>query len=555
MRSGFMQELSIIVQLFFSIIIGIYFLNALMTTKNNKSTINRDSDKEMDRLIKMREINLTEPLSEKSRPKSFDEIIGQENGIKALQAAICGPNPQHVIIYGPPGVGKTAAARLVLEKAKNTSKSPFGEKGKFIEIDATTVRFDDRGIADPLIGSVHDPIYQGAGAMGIAGIPQPKEGAVTKAHGGILFIDEIGELHPIEMNKLLKVLEDRKVFLDSVYFSSEDKNIPVYIKEIFENGYPADFRLIGATTKRPEEIPDAIRSRCVEVFFRPLDEDEIIEIVRNAAKKINIFIEDKGVRLISKYASNGREAVNIVQLASSLVTNEDRDIITLEDIEWVIENGSFTPRITDSINSKPKIGVVNGLAITGANQGRMMKIEAITKFSPDGSGKLMITGVAEKEEMKIGNSTIIRKSSIMESAYSVLTMLKNTYNIDIDNFDIHLNFQGGQVVDGPSAGVSIAAAIYSSLKGIKVNNKIAMTGEISISGAVCPVGGVYEKIIAAQKSGCLDVIIPKDNYQAIFSKIKGINIITADDIEQVFISAFVNEVSKERDVLSAESNI
>jgi ATP-dependent Lon protease len=555
MRSGFMQELSIIVQLFFSIIIGIYFLNALMTTKNNKSTINRDSDKEMDRLIKMREINLTEPLSEKSRPKSFDEIIGQENGIKALQAAICGPNPQHVIIYGPPGVGKTAAARLVLEKAKNTSKSPFGEKGKFIEIDATTVRFDDRGIADPLIGSVHDPIYQGAGAMGIAGIPQPKEGAVTKAHGGILFIDEIGELHPIEMNKLLKVLEDRKVFLDSVYFSSEDKNIPVYIKEIFENGYPADFRLIGATTKRPEEIPDAIRSRCVEVFFRPLDEDEIIEIVRNAAKKINIFIEDKGVRLISKYASNGREAVNIVQLASSLVTNEDRDIITLEDIEWVIENGRFTPRITDSINSKPKIGVVNGLAITGANQGRMMKIEAITKFSPDGSGKLMITGVAEKEEMKIGNSTIIRKSSIMESAYSVLTMLKNTYNIDIDNFDIHLNFQGGQVVDGPSAGVSIAAAIYSSLKGIKVNNKIAMTGEISISGAVCPVGGVYEKIIAAQKSGCLDVIIPKDNYQAIFSKIKGINIITADDIEQVFISAFVNEVSKERDVLSAESNI
>ena len=55
-------------------------------------------------------------------------------------------------------------------------------------MDATTVRFDDRGIADPLIGSVHDPIYQGAGAMGVAGIPQPKPGAVTKAHGGILFL-------------------------------------------------------------------------------------------------------------------------------------------------------------------------------------------------------------------------------------------------------------------------------------------------------------------------------------------------------------------------------
>ena len=66
------------------------------------------------------------------------------------------------------------------------------------------LRFDERGIADPLIGSVHDPIYQGAGALGVAGIPQPKPGAVTKAHGGILFIDEIGEFHPIEMNKLVK---------------------------------------------------------------------------------------------------------------------------------------------------------------------------------------------------------------------------------------------------------------------------------------------------------------------------------------------------------------
>ncbi|MDV3427738.1 MAG: ATP-dependent protease LonB [Bacillota bacterium] len=550
-----MQEVLLVVQLFFSFIIGLYFLNLLINSKSSKSTINRDSEKEMDRLNKMREIKLTEPLSEKSRPKSFDEIIGQKDGIKALEAAICGPNPQHVIIYGPPGVGKTAAARLVLEKAKKTAKSPFGEKGRFIEIDATTIRFDDRGMADPLIGSVHDPIYQGAGALGIAGIPQPKEGAVTKAHGGILFIDEIGELHPIEMNKLLKVLEDRKVFLDSAYYSSEDNNIPVYIKEIFENGYPADFRLIGATTKSPDEIPEAIRSRCVEVYFRSLDEDEIIEIVKNAAKKINMFIEDKGIELISKYAGNGREAVNIVQLASSLVINEDRNMITLEDIEWVIENGKFPPRITDSINEEPKIGIVNGLAVSGANQGRMMKIEAITKKLQDKSGSLIITGVAEKEEIKIGNSTIIRKSSIMESAYSVLTVLKNTYNIDISCYDIHLNFQGGQVVDGPSAGVSIAAAIYSSIKGIKISNKIAMTGEISISGSICPVGGVYEKITAAKKAGCIAVIIPKDNYQAIFSKIEGIKIITAENIEQVFISAFINDICPKRDMLSAKRNV
>ena len=124
-------------------------------------------------------------------------------------------------------MGKTAAARVVLAEAIKNPLSPLkANHAKFVELDATTARFDERGIADPLIGSVHDPIYQGAGPLGMAGIPQPKPGAVTKAHGGILFIDEIGELHPVQMNKLLKVLEDRKVFLESAYYSSEDPNIP-----------------------------------------------------------------------------------------------------------------------------------------------------------------------------------------------------------------------------------------------------------------------------------------------------------------------------------------
>ena len=70
----------------------------------------------------------------------MNDIIGQEKGIKALKAAICGPNPQHVIIYGPPGIGKTAAARLVLEEAKKKAKSPFKEDAKFVEIDATTIK-------------------------------------------------------------------------------------------------------------------------------------------------------------------------------------------------------------------------------------------------------------------------------------------------------------------------------------------------------------------------------------------------------------------------------
>ncbi|GMA52331.1 hypothetical protein GCM10025857_36880 [Alicyclobacillus contaminans] len=274
-----------VIQVFFAIVIGLYFWNLLKTQNTNRHAIERESRKELEKLRKMRAVSLSEPLSERTRPASMDDIVGQRDGLKALRAALCGPNPQHVIIYGPPGVGKTAAARVVLEEAKKSPGSPFGPEAKFVELDATTARFDERGIADPLIGSVHDPIYQGAGAMGMAGIPQPKAGAVTKAHGGMLFIDEIGELHPIQMNKLLKVLEDRKVFLESAYYSSEDSSIPPHIHDIFQNGLPADFRLVGATTRSPEDIPPAIRSRCLEVFFRPLGKDEIAEVVRKAAKK------------------------------------------------------------------------------------------------------------------------------------------------------------------------------------------------------------------------------------------------------------------------------
>ncbi|MGZ4111214.1 MAG: ATP-binding protein, partial [Tumebacillaceae bacterium] len=171
-------------------VIGLYFWNQLKSQQSNRSAIEQESKKELEKLRKMRAISLTEPLAEKTRPSKFEEIVGQTDGLRALRAALCGQNPQHVIVYGPPGVGKTAAARLVLEEAKRNAISPFSKDAKFVELDATTARFDERGIADPLIGSVHDPIYQGAGAMGMAGIPQPKAGAVTKAHGGVLFIDE-----------------------------------------------------------------------------------------------------------------------------------------------------------------------------------------------------------------------------------------------------------------------------------------------------------------------------------------------------------------------------
>jgi Lon-like ATP-dependent protease len=532
----------ILVQVFFGIIIGLYFWNLLKNQRSNKVAVDKESKKELDQLRKLRSITLSEPLNEKTRPTNFSEIIGQKEGIRALRAALCGPNPQHVIIYGPPGIGKTAAARLVLEEAKQTGKSPFKKEAKFTELDATTARFDERGIADPLIGSVHDPIYQGAGAMGQAGIPQPKSGAVTKAHGGVLFIDEIGELHNIQMNKLLKVLEDRKVFLESAYYSEENSNIPSHIHDIFQNGLPADFRLIGATTRTPEEIPPAIRSRCLEIFFRSLKPEEIAKVARNAMEKIKFAFEEEAIEVITRYAKNGREAVNVVQIAAGMAMSEDREKIKASDVEWVIHSSQISPRPEKKIPAEPQVGLVNGLAVYGPNMGALLEIEvtAILATEP-GKGTINITGVIEEETMGGGNRSVRRKSMAKGSIENVLTVLRRT-EIHPQDYDLHINFPGGTPIDGPSAGITMATAIYSAIKNIPVDNKIAMTGEISIHGRVKPIGGVVAKVEAAMQAGATRVIIPKDNYQAIFKENDQIEIIPVEYLEDVFKNVFPSEV-------------
>lgn len=531
-------NIALMVQLFFGIIIGLYFWNLLRNQRTQKVSIDRDSKKEMEQLQKMRAISLTEPLAERVRPSSFSDIVGQEDGIRSLKAALCGPNPQHVIVYGPPGVGKTAAARLVLEEAKKNKKSPFKQSAVFVELDATTARFDERGIADPLIGSVHDPIYQGAGAMGQAGIPQPKQGAVTDAHGGILFIDEIGELHPIQMNKLLKVLEDRKVFMESAYYSEENTQMPTHIHDIFQNGLPADFRLIGATTRTPNEIPPAIRSRCVEVFFRELDRDEIITVAKKAANKVRMDISEEGLSLFSTYARNGRETVNMMQIAAGLAISEERTDIKNEDIEWIVHSSQLSPRHDPKIADEEKVGLINGLAVYGPNSGALLEIE-VKAIPAKEKGNIIITGIVEEESIGTQGKSIRRKSMAKSSIENVITVLRSM-DVPADEYDIHVNFPGGVPIDGPSAGIAMATGIYSAIYEVPIKHTVAMTGEIGLHGNVKPIGGVIPKIKAAKQAGVQTVIVPKENMNAMVEKVKGIDIIPVHHLTEVFEQALLS---------------
>ncbi|HHT41783.1 MAG TPA: ATP-dependent protease LonB [Firmicutes bacterium] len=538
------MEILGLVNLFFAIVIGLYFWNLLRQQQGSKTAVDRESRREMDKLRRLKSIALTEPLSELTRPKALQEIIGQSDGLKALRAALCGANPQHVIIYGPPGVGKTAAARVVLEEAKKNPLSPFAHDAAFVEVDATTARFDERGIADPLLGSVHDPIYQGAGPLGVAGIPQPKPGAVTKAHGGVLFIDEIGELHPIQLNKLLKVLEDRRVFLDSAYYSSEDSNIPPHIHDIFQNGLPADFRLVGATTRLSTELPPALRSRCLEIYFRNLTPEEIGSIAANAAEKIKLPLEPAALEEIKRFAANGRDAVNMVQIAGGVVLSEGRKVIAKRDVEWVLSCGQYAPRPQNRIRQEPAVGVVNGLAMYGPNLGTVIEVEATAVTADRGHGGVKVTGVMEEEEFGRQGRTMRRRSQARSSVDNVLTVLRVSLGLRPQDYDIHINFPGGIPVDGPSAGVSMVTAVASALTNRPVSNIVAMTGEVTIHGLVKGVGGVVPKVRAAVESGVKKVLIPEENWQDIFAGLQDVEVVAVGTIEEVLKHALL-QVSEE----------
>lgn len=475
-------------------------------------------------------IHLTKSIMELLRPENLSEIIGQERAIKALKAKLSSPYPQHLILYGPPGVGKTTAARLVLQEACTQPHTPFNVDAPFVETDGTTLRYDPRGIANPLLGSVHDPIYQGARRdLADSGIPEPKPGLVTDAHGGILFIDEIGELDDTLQNELLKVLEDKRAYFDSAYFEPNDPNVPEYIKKLFTEGAPADFVLIGATTRDSYYLNPALRSRCAEIYFEPLTPKHIETIVLNAAHKLNAKLDDEVAPIISEYTIEGRKAINILADAYSnaLVRQEndmDNILITKEDIYTVAQVSRLTPFITKKASDTSEIGKIFGLGVAGFI-GSVIEIEAIAfKAHEKGKGILRFNQTAG--------------SMAQDSVFNAAAVVRKLTNEDIHDYDIHINIIGGGNIDGPSAGTAILIALISAITQKPIRQDIAITGEISIQGLVRPVGGVFEKAYGASQAGIKTLIIPEENAKDIPPDLHGLKVHPVKTAQEALAFAF-----------------
>ncbi|MBE6048809.1 MAG: ATP-dependent protease, Lon family [Clostridium sp.] len=496
----------------------------LSIIKKQKGSENTKTIKKYDNLVKLDSKITSKNIMSLLRPESLDEVIGQERAIKSLLSKLSSPYPQHIILYGPPGVGKTTVARLALQEAKKMSYTPFDEDSKFVEVDGTTLRWDPREITNPLLGSVHDPIYQGSKRdLAEIGVPEPKPGLVTDAHGGILFIDEIGELDNILQNKLLKVLEDKRVEFSSSYYDPDDESIPKYIKYLFDNGAPADFVLIGATTKEPGELNSALRSRCTEVYFEPLSAKDIEVIVANAAKKLGVSLEDGVTELISRYTIEGRKAVNILTDAYGLALykmNGSENIdITLKNVEEIISIGRYIPFERNDNKDKLEVGHIYGLGVSGF-LGSTIEIEA-TVFPARKKG----TGTVRFNETA--------GSMAKDSVFNAASVIRKITDKDIKDYDIHVNVVGGGKIDGPSAGAAITLCIMSSLLDKPIRQDIAVTGEISLRGNVKPVGGIFEKIYGARRKGIKLVLVPKDNEKEIPTGLSDIEVKAVSSIEEL----------------------
>ena len=315
--------------------------------------------------------------------------------------------------------------------------------------------------------------------------------------------------------------------------------MPPDSRQLFEKGAPADFVLIGATTREPSSINPALRSRCAEIYFEPLTPQHIREIIANAARKLQAQLADGVDKLISEYTIEGRKAINILADAYSVALQrtdkEAADIltdtaaaedthsktqvtITKADVYKVAQVSRLSPYVTKKASDDTEIGHIFGLGVAGF-LGSVIEIEAVA-FEAREKGK----GTVRFNE----TAGSMAKDSVFNAA-SVVRMITGK---DIHDYDIHINVIGGGNIDGPSAGTAILTALISALPGRLIRPDTAITGELSLQGRVRPVGGVFEKAYGAKQAGITRLIIPKENAKDIPQGHLGLEIFTVSSAQE-----------------------
>ena len=394
-------------------------------------------------------------------------------------------NPQTILcLAGPPGVGKTSLAISIAEALNR----------KFVKQSLGGVRDESeiRGHRRTYIGAMPGRIIKGM-----------KD---AKTVNPVFLLDEIDKMSSDfkgdPASAMLEVLDPEQ----NARFSDHYLEEPYDLSQV----------LFITTANFLENVPAPLRDRMEIVELSSYTEQEKFQIARRHLIKkqlnnhginetqftitddaiyyiIQHYTREAGVREVNRYIG----ALIRKGIKEILMTKTTKIDITIDNIESYIGKARFVHNLADE---KEQIGVAAGLAYT-AFGGDTLPVE-VTYYS--GTGKLVLTG-------KLGD---VMKESAM-TALSFIKSKAKSLEIDPDMFnknDFHIHVPEGAVPkDGPSAGITIATAIYSAVSQKYVKKNVGMTGEITLRGYVLPIGGLKEKSIAAHRSGLKTILIPKDN--------------------------------------------
>lgn len=420
-----------------------------------------------------------------------------------------------LLFVGPPGTGKTSVGRSIARA--------LGREYVRVSLGGVRDEADVRGHRRTYVGAMAGRIIDGIHKVGVS--------------NPVMVLDEVDKLsvsyNGDPASALLEVLDPEQ----NSNFVDHYLNVPYDLSDVF----------FVCTANTTETIPAPLLNRMEVIQFSGYTVNDKMAIAKehllaasyeqNGVDKDVLIIPDDTLRaLIDDFTMESgvrglRKRIDTLcrQAAVKLAKNDEPPFtVQPEDLRsWL----DMQPVLHDHILSEKKPGVVTGLAWTQAG-GEILFIE--TLFTK-GNGKLLLTG-------KLGDV-------MKESAYLAMSLVKSMFPAeweDVEKCDLHIHVPEGAVPkDGPSAGITLTTAIASLVTGRAVAPFYAMTGEVSLRGAITAIGGLPEKLMAAQRAGITTVFIPKENERDLVDiddEIKkGLTIVPVDDVRDVLTQVGILE--------------